>query len=161
MTIDKGHELRHLLHASKLGTETVELKNPSTGEVESIRSQEPLTDSEMRSVRAALQEAGAQGPDEHGHAVISFGDGGAAEVYMDGLETGCCVTPSLGLTPDCRRFLMDLLNVAEWVMLPAMEGNPAIVSSPGMTNAFNDSFTEVVCGSHEELGAILSGGYNA
>jgi hypothetical protein len=65
----------------KLGTEPVEVKNPSTGEVEPIQPQDPFTDSEMRAVRAVLQEAGPQGPDEHGHAVISFGDGGAAEVY--------------------------------------------------------------------------------
>jgi hypothetical protein len=46
-------------------------------------------------------------------------------------------------------------------MFPAMEGNPAIVSSPGLVSEFAGRFTEVVCGSPEELGAILSGGYEA
>ena len=46
-------------------------------------------------------------------------------------------------------------------MFPAMEGNPAIVSTQGMAIEFADSFPEVVCGSPEELGAILSGGYDA
>ena len=145
---------------SKMRNETVEWENPFTGEVKSIRPQEPLTESELRAVRAVLQEAGAQEPDEHGHSVISFGDGGAAEVYTDGLEKGCCVTPRLGLSPDCLRFLIDLLYAAEWVMFPAMEGNPAIVSSPGIANEFADSFTEVVCASPEELGATLSGGFD-
>jgi hypothetical protein len=145
---------------SKLRNETVEWKNPYTGEVKSIRPQEPLTESELQAVRAVLQKAGAQEPGEHGHSVISFGDGGAAEVYTDDLDKGCSVTPRLGLSPDCLRFLTALLNAAEWVMFPAMEGNPAIVSSKGIANEFADSFTEVVCGSPEELGAILSGGFD-
>ena len=46
-------------------------------------------------------------------------------------------------------------------MLPAMEGNPAIVTSPGLASELADEFPEVVCGSPEDLGAILSGGYDA
>jgi len=42
-------------------------------------------------------------------------------------------------------------------MFPAMGGKPAIVSSQGIAKEFADSFTEVVCGSPEELGVILSG----
>ena len=45
--------------------------------------------------------------------------------------------------------------------LPVIEGNPAIVSSPGLAIGFADNFPEVVCGSPEELGAILSGDYDA
>ena len=66
-----------------------------------------------------------------------------------------------GLTPDLLRFLYDLLGAADWVLLPAMEGNPAIVSSPGLSSGFADRFPEVVCGSPEELGTILSGGFDA
>lgn len=77
------------------------------------------------------------------------------------LEEGCGVTLRSGLSPDCLRFLFDLLKAAEWVMLPAMEGNPAIVSSPGLASEFTDKFPEVVCRSPEELGAVLSGGYEA
>ena len=146
---------------SRFRNEMVEWKNPSTGEVKSIRPQEPLTESELRAVRVVLQKAGAHEPDENDHSAISFEDGGAAEVYTGGLEKGCMVTLRFGLSPDCLRFLFDLLNAAEWVMFPAMEGNPAIVSSPGLANEFADSFPEVVCGSPEELGAILSGGYDA
>ena len=67
----------------------------------------------------------------------------------------------IGTLAHFLRFLIDLLNAAEWVMFPAMEGNPAIVSTQGMAIEFADSFPEVVCGSPEELGAILSGGYDA
>jgi hypothetical protein len=54
-----------------------------------------------------------------------------------------------------------LLNAAEWVMLPAMEGNPAIVSSQGLASEFADGSPEVICNSPEELGTVLSGGFQA
>src|SRR3954453_13179778 len=146
---------------SRLRSERVERRNPFTGEVMSVRPQEPLTDSELRAVREVLRKAGTPGPDEYGCSLIGFGDGGTATVNTDGLEEGCSVTIRRGLSPDCLRFLIDLLNAAEWVMFPAMEGNPAIVSSPGLASGFADGFPEVVCGSPGELGAILSGGYDA
>ena len=65
---------------SRFRNEMVEWKNPSTGEVKSIRPQEPLTESELRAVREVLQKAGAHERDEDGDCVISFEDGGAAEV---------------------------------------------------------------------------------
>ena len=64
-------------------------------------------------------------------------------------------------TPNLLRFLFDRLRAADWVLLPVIEGNPAIVSSPGLAIGFADNFPEVVCGSPEELGAILSGDYDA
>ncbi len=54
-----------------------------------------------------------------------------------------------------------MLKSADWVLLPAMQGNPAIVSSPGLAFGFANNSPEVVCGSPEELGAILSGGFEA
>jgi hypothetical protein len=102
----------------------------------------------------------ARGPDEFGCYVVEFGDGGGAEVFASDLGDGCMAAVR-GLTPDLLGFLFDLLGAADWVMMPAMEGNPAIVSAPGLASAFADSFPEVVCGSPEELGAILSGGYEA
>ncbi len=146
---------------SRFRDEKVEKKNPFTGEVMSVRPQEPLTDSELRAVRGVLRGAGATEPDEFGYCLIEFEDGGDAEVHTSRLEEGCGVTLRSGLSPDCLRFLLDLLKAAEWVMLPAMEGNPAIVSSPGLASEFAGSFPEVVCGTPEELGAILSGGYEA
>jgi hypothetical protein len=146
---------------SRSRDEAVEKKNPFTGEVMSVRPPEPLTDSELQAVREVLRGAGAPEPDEVGHSLVEFKDGGDAEVHADRLEEGCSVTLRSGLSPDCLRFLFGLLRAAEWVMLPAMEGNPAIVSSPGLAREFAGSFPETVCGSPEELGAILSGGYEA
>jgi hypothetical protein len=146
---------------SRLRDEVVEKKDPFTGEVMSVRPPEPLTEPQLWAIREVLRRAGAPEPDEYGHSLVEFKDGGDAEVHTDRLEEGCSVTLRSGLSPDCLRLLFDLLKSAEWVMFPAMEGNPAIVSSPGLASEFADDFPEVVCGSPEELGAILSGGYDA
>jgi hypothetical protein len=146
---------------SRFRDEMVEQKNPFTGEVKSVRPQEPLSDSELQAVRDVLRRAEATEPDEFGFCLVEFEDGGDAEVHTSRLEEGCGVTLRSGLSPDCLQFLLDLLKAAEWAMFPAMEGNPAIVSSPGLASEFADRFPEVVCGSPEELGAILSGGYEA
>ena len=144
----------------RFGTEPVERENPFTGEIQASLPVEPLSAEDVRAVRAALAGAGARGPDEFGCFVVELGDGGGAEVFGDDLSTGLMVALR-GLTPDLLRFLYDLLRAADWVLLPAMEGNPAIVSSPGLSGGFADRFPEVVCGSPEELGAILSGGFDA
>jgi hypothetical protein len=146
---------------SRFRGEMVEKRNPFTREVMSVRPLEPLTDFELQSVREVLRRAGAPELDQSGHSLIEFGDGGTAEVHTSGLEEGCAVTLRESFSPDCLRFLFDLLRAAEWVMLPAMEGNPAIVTSPGLAGELADKFPEVVCGSPQELGAVLSGGYDA
>ena len=142
------------------GTGLVERENPLTGEMQTGAPVEPLSDEEVRAIRGVLAASGSHGPDEFGCYVIDLADGGDAEVYGGDPETGVMVALR-SLTPNLLRFLFNLLEAADWVMLPAMEGNPAIVSSPGLARGFADGFPEVVCGSPEELGAILSGGYDA
>jgi hypothetical protein len=142
------------------GTEPVERRNPFTGEPMMVLPSVPLSDDVLGAVRKVFERAKARGPDEFGCYVVEFGDGGEAEVFGSDLGDGCMVALR-GLTPDLLGFLFDLLGAADWVMFPAMEGNPAIVSAPGLASAFADSFPEVVCGSPEELGAILSDGYEA
>jgi hypothetical protein len=46
-------------------------------------------------------------------------------------------------------------------MLPAMEGNPAIISSAGLASELAEDCKEMVCDSPEKLGAVLSGGYGS
>jgi hypothetical protein len=145
---------------SRFRDELVEFKSPGTGEVKMVRPQEPLTDSELRAVREVLRKAGAPEPDEHGCCVVSFREAGVAEVYTNDLEKGCMVALRTALSAECIQFLIDLLRAAEWVMFPAMEGNPVIASGPGLAKEF-PTFTEVVCRSAEELEAILSGGFDA
>jgi hypothetical protein len=146
--------------ACRSGTQPVERKNPVTGEVQTSVPVEPLSAEDVRAIRGVLARAGAREPDEFGCFVVELGDGGGAEVFARDLANGCMVALR-GLTPDLLQFLYDLLAAARWVLLPAMEGNPAVVKSPGLASGFADDFPEVVCGSPEELGALLSGGYDA
>ena len=46
-----------------------------------------------------------------------FSDGGTAEFHdPSDLNEGSSVTLRRGLSPDCLRFLFDLLKAAEWVI---------------------------------------------
>jgi hypothetical protein len=145
----------------RFGAEPVEQKNPFTGEVQTVLPVQPLSSHDLKAVRDVLENANAVGPDEHSRYLVRFGDGGAAEVYAgDEPETGCMTALRRGLTPDLLRFLFDLLRAADWIMLPAMEGNPAITALPGRAEGFADSFPEVVCNSAEELGSVLTGGFD-
>jgi hypothetical protein len=65
-----------------------------------------------------------------------------------------------GLTPDLVRFLFDRSRAADWIMLPAMEGNPAITDLPGRADGFADRFPEVVCKPEEERGGVLPGDFD-
>lgn len=146
---------------SRLRNETVERKDRFTGELLTVRPPEPLSAQELQTVRQVLKKAGTPAPDQHGFSPIRFADGGSAEFHdPTDIDEGCSVTLRSGLSPDCLRFLFDLLKAAEWVMFPAMEGNPAIVSSPGIAKEFPE-FPEVVCRSPDELRTILAGGFAA
>jgi hypothetical protein len=142
------------------GTEPVERKNPFTGEVQASVPVEPLSAEDEQAIRGVLARTGAREPDEFGCFVVELGDGGAAEIFARDLANGCMVALR-GLTPDLLRLLYDLLAAARWVLPPAMECNPAVVTSPGLASGFADGFPEGICGSPEELGEILSGGFGA
>ena len=154
MSFDLFYQPRHI------GTEPVERKNSFTGEMQTSLPVEPLGAEDVRSVHGVLAGVGAHGPDGFGCFVVELDDGGVAEVFASNLENGCMVSLR-GLTPGLLRFLYDLLRAVDWVLLPAMEGNPVVVMSPGLASGFADSFPEIVCGSPEELGKILSGGYDS
>jgi hypothetical protein len=146
---------------SRFGTEPVERRNPFTGKMQTVRPVEPLSSEDLKAVRDIVQSAAPAGPDDHGGYLIELADGGVAEVYASGgIETGCMIALRRALTPDLLRFLFDLLRAADWIMLPAMEGNPAITALPGRAEGFADSLPEVVCNSAEELGAVLTGGFD-
>jgi hypothetical protein len=144
----------------RFGTESVEFKDRDTGELRSEFSVKPLTPDDLKAVRAVLGSAAA--PYSDGTYVVEFADGGTAEVFGgDDLETGCMAALRGDLTPELLQFLFALLKAADWIMLPAMEGNPAITALPGRAEGFADSFPEVICDSAEELGVVLSGGFEA
>jgi hypothetical protein len=146
----------------RFGTEPVERKNPFTSEVQTVLPVEPLTSQDLKAVQGVVRSVTATGPDEHGCYLVRLGDGSEVEVHAgNGFESGCMTAIREGITPDILRFLFDLLSAADWIMLPAMEGNPAIVALPGRAKGFADGFPEVVCSSVEELGKVLTGGIEA
>jgi hypothetical protein len=136
-------------------------RNPFTGEVSSAVSNEPLSASETAAVRQVLERAKSGGPDEHGCYIVELSDGGVAEVFASDLAKSCLVALR-GLTPDLSRFLYELLKAGNWVMLPAMEDNMAITTSPECVKGIPEDFPKVVaCGSAEELDVLLSSGVEA
>ncbi len=140
---------------------SVTKKNPFTGQVQSVLESDPLTSAEVKAVRAVLTKAGAKQPDEFGCYAVRVADGGEAEVFGEDLAESCMVALR-GLTPGLVTFLMDLLKAGNWVMLPAMEGNPAITASPDHLKGIPKGFPEVTtCTSADGLGVLLSGGFGA
>lgn len=140
------------------GTVRKEGVNPFTNEPQTVTAMLPLTSSDLEAVRRVLHGVASEVPDEGGYYGVRLKDGGTAGVHADELASGCMVSLHGRLTPDLLVFLFDLLGAAEWVMLPAMEDNPAITTVAGRGAAF-DTFPEMVCSSPEELGAILSSGH--
>jgi hypothetical protein len=138
--------------------ELVTKKNRLTGKVQSVVLSEPLSDMELNDVQQVFRRANAHSPDEFGCYVVQLEDGGSAEVFGSKLATGCMVALR-GMTGDLIQFLFDLLKAGNWVMLPAMEDNVAIISSSGFLRNVPDDFPRVVvCNSAPELGVLLSNG---
>ncbi|WP_165231879.1 hypothetical protein [Aquisphaera insulae] len=143
----------------RFGTEAVEKANPFTGEVKVVLPNLPLSIHDRDAVRDVIDRAGGVVSDGFESYLVQFRDGGVAEIFSRSkLETGCMVAIRRGLTTELLRFLFDLLGAADWILLPAMEGNPAMTALPGRAAAF-DRFPEVVCHSAEELGAVLIWGF--
>lgn len=117
----------------------------------------PLDPSETQAVRNVLARQG-RGPDEHACWVVSMADGGSAEVFGSELHDGCMVAIG-GLTTDLLAFLYELLDAADWVVLPTSEEPLAIAARPTAEQSKPEGFPDVVvCGSPEELGELLRGG---
>jgi hypothetical protein len=147
-----------LFHTARFTGKTVVKKNPFTGEVASVMSEEPLTATEVKAVRKVLKEVNAQGPDEHGCYVVELKDGGAAEVFSDQLKSGCMVCLR-GITPDLCQFLFDVLKAGKWVMLPIMEDAVALTASPSSVKGVPDDFPRLLnCDSAQALAVLLTKG---
>jgi hypothetical protein len=135
--------------------------NPFTGKDQTVVPDEPLSPAELNAVEQVLGRASASDPDEFGCRVVRLADGSEAEVFTSEPATDCMVALR-GLTADLVRFLFDLLQAGNWVMLPVMEEEVAITTSPGSMKGTPENFPRVVaCNSAEELGTLLSGGVRA
>lgn len=145
----------------RFGDRPVERKNRSTGETQFVIPNEPLTAEELKAVQEVLDKATVHGPNDFGCYIVRAKDGGETEVFASNLGHGCMVALR-GITPGILEFLVDLLKVGNWCMVPPMEDNIAIVPSLRAVRSIPDDFPRiVVCDSGEELGALLSGGFCA
>lgn len=139
---------------------TVIRNNPFTGQPADVPRNATLTSAELAAVRRLLDEAG-KGPDEHGCWLVTFPDGGSAEIFGSNLEEGC-MAALRGLTDDLVRFLHALLVAGDWVVVPATDEPLAIAASKSAMRGAPEDFPEVVvCASADELGTLLSRGVDA
>ena len=145
----------------RFAAQAVEAENPFTGKVETTQPNAPLTKSELAAVRHALDVEHVTKRSDHGGYDIQLPDGGLADVFAEDLETGCMFAVRV-LSPGLVALLFDVLDAANWVMLPAMENSIAITCSPGSVSNMPDGFPAVViCNSSAELELLLIGGFEA
>lgn len=138
-----------------------EKSNPVTGETQTILHNENLQDAELEAVNAALKDANAFGPDQFGCYVVSFEDGGRAEIFGRKINEGCMVSVR-GLTHQLVEFFFKLLHAGKWTMCPAMEDVVAITTSEGILKNIPEDFPKIViCDSPSDLRALLTDGVQA
>jgi hypothetical protein len=145
-----------------LSNETEEAISPFTGETMQMPVGECVTDDERNSLRKLLASAGASSPDEHG---CYFSDGSRAEVFFGGLEDDPEFSGGMialrGLSIELTRFMYSLADSGNLLILPAMEGNYAIVTSTANANRIASRWPDAtVVNSPEELHMILSTGFD-
>lgn len=118
-------------------------------------------------IREVLSESAYRGPDEFGFYVVAFPGGGDVEFSAKGLEsqepfTGCAFHIR-GFSDGLVKFIFDVALAGNMVILPAMEGNPLVMVSESQAREIPSDLREdcrpIVVRSGEELGAVLSGGF--
>lgn len=121
-------------------------------------------------VGAVLQTTQFTGPDKLGFYIVKFPDGVDVELSAAGLDgtgpfTGCAFhIRSMG--PHLIRFILEMANAGDLVILPAMENFVPILTSPEQMQHLPSDLVEkspdpIVCRSPGELEALLLGGYAA
>jgi len=123
---------------------------------------------DRRAVREVLAKTTYRGPDDFGFYVVAFPDGVEVEFSASGLEsqesfTGC-VFHIRGIGDDLIKFMFDVARAGDMVMIPAMEDTPLVLVSDAQRSAVPsdmlDDLRPALVRSPEELGALLSGGFD-
>ena len=147
--------------SSHWGSEEVEQENKWTGEMQTVRPSLPMNADELLPVQALLDDAKTTGSDDDGYYAVEFQDGGRAEVFVSDLSTGLMVAVRSGFTSALLDFLFRLLKVGNLLMCPAMENAMTIGASETSFQEAPDGLPQkVVCNSPEELGVLLSEGFD-
>jgi hypothetical protein len=145
----------------RYGQTPIDAPDRAAGATRKVPSNESLTQEELLAVRAVLSQAGASNGGQCDFFVPMLEDGGYAEVFCRDIQVGCMVALR-GITPHVLKFLFNLLQAGNWVMIPAMPDTRSIATSPAAFKRIPDGFPPaLVCASPEEIGAIISGGFDA
>ena len=127
-----------------------------------------VAEAQREPVLAVLRKTSFRGPDEFGFYIIAFPDRVEVEFSAKGLElkdrfTGCAFFIR-GFGKHLAEFIYQVARAGDMVIMPAMEGNPLIFVSDGQRpHVPADSLERsrpVVVKSPEELGALLTGGFD-
>jgi hypothetical protein len=122
---------------------------------------------DRRPVREVLRAATYRGPDDFGFYVVAFPDGVEVEVSAGGLEseeafTGCTFHIR-GFGDGLLKFMFDVAQAGDMVIIPAMEGRPLVLvledQKAGVPANLCESFQPILVRSPDELGAVLTGGF--
>ena len=147
---------------SRLSEQTVEAINPFTGKVMQKPVGETVTPDEREALLKLLSARGANA-DEMGCYLVDYSDGAGLELQFDGLadetEFSGGMAALRGLTAELTRFLYDLADTGNLVMLPAMEESRPLVTSSETAERVTSRWPDVlVMSSAEELGTFLGQG---
>jgi len=153
-------------HTCNLGKKKKKVTNPFTRELVDVFADDGLTAAERAAVTKLLADSKATGPDEQGCYIVNFGDGGAAEVFVDNLDgtvtcDGCMVSIR-GLTSKLVNFILDLARVGNMVMTPVMAESVSVVTSAEQQLMIKTRWPDaVIVESAAELQTLLHKGVSA
>lgn len=151
------------LQSSRSSGRSVEVTDPFTGETQVSRVNDPLSERERNALLSVLQTYGVNAPDEFGVYTLLFRDGVLAEVDFDDLIDATNLTGgSVSLRGDSEvgmQFLFSIADAGNFVMRPAMEGNPVIVTKRSTADAVSNEVPDVIiANSAADLTTIMSTG---
>ena len=118
-------------------------------------------------VRDVVRTASCRGPDDFGFYLIAFPDGAEVELAAKDLEgdkpfVGCAFFIR-GFPKALPEFIYRIACAGDMIIMPAMEGAPLIFVSEDQRVHVPADFMErmhpVLVNSSEELGALLTGGF--
>ncbi len=134
--------------------------NPFTKQLQDVPCNEALSPDEVSAVLDVLKCAGAEKIEER-CLIVRFADGSSVELFTENFAEGCMVSiRGAGVTPALAKFLFDVMVAGRWVLL----GEEDVMLAPSLDCLRNTpkSFGQVVVAhSPDDVGAVLSGGYDA
>ena len=155
-----------LMHSSHHSGRKSEVFDPFTGGTRVTAIDDPLTDEERTAVQLLLSQYGAESADECGYYTPTFDDGTSIILHFEGLVDdpkflGGMI--SLRANSDAIvKFLFEIADAGNFVMIPMMEGNPEIDTKKTTADSVSGRMPDIlVAQSAEDIALIISPGFEA